>query len=251
MDNRLSLTVKRIYRRRRRPVTFRPIRRHMCCSPAMATLLLAFGMAFSVIALLELRLRPVAEQLAARQVNNLVTAELNAALSSLSTDYGGLVEMQRSNDGTITAVTGNMEQINKIRGQAVQVSLDAIAAIDVHTLGIPLGSLFDFDLLWAKGPVIEIHSLVAGTVRTGVRSDFRSAGINQTLHRVLLDVEVPLTVLLPGSRGETLVSVSVCVAETVIVGQVPQTYLNMAGGEANGPETGSGIAAAGAGAGGL
>ena len=108
MDNRLSLTVKRIYRRRRRPVTFRPARRPARCSPAIATLLLAFGMAFSFIALLELRLRPVAEQLAARQVNNLVTAELNAALSGLSADYGGLVEIQRSTDGTITALTGNM-----------------------------------------------------------------------------------------------------------------------------------------------
>jgi len=252
MENRFSLTIKRIYRRHRRTTASGPIRRRPArCNPIIVTLLLALAMSVSFIGLLELRLRPVAEQLAARQVNNLVTSELNSALSDLGAEYAGLMNIERSADGSIMAVTGNMERMNQIRSQAVQVSLDKIAAIDVHTLGVPLGSLFDFDLLWAKGPDIEVHSLVAGTVNSRVYSDFHSAGINQTLHRVLLDVEVPLTVLLPGSQGNTVVCVTVCVAETVIVGQVPQTYLNMAGGETNGRQTGSGATATGVGAGGL
>ena len=248
MENYLSLVIKRTYRRHRRkryPVLYKKCR---SCNPLLITLLLAAALAAVFIGLLEVRLRPVAEQLAGRQVNNLVTARLNAALSELSANYSSLVEIQRSADGTIAAVTANMEQMNRIRSQAVQVALDTIANVDVHTLGIPLGSLFDFDLLWAKGPDIGIHSLVAGTVSTEVHSDFQSAGINQTLHRIMLDVEVPLTVLLPGSSGKTQVSVSVCVAETVIVGQVPQTYLNL-GGKERGRETGSGVTAAGAGAG--
>ncbi len=249
MGNGLWLALRRFCRRMRRPPHKRSRRRPVQLKSIQVTLLLALVLSVYFIALLELRLRPVAEQLAARQVNNRVTAELNAALSGLQAGYDRLVEIQRGEDGAITAVTSNMEQVNQIRAQGVQVALDTIAAIDVHTLGIPLGSLFDFDLLWAKGPEVQVHSLVAGTVNTRVYSDFRSAGINQTLHRVLLDVEVPLTVLLPGSRGETLVRVTVCVAETVIVGRVPQTYLNMAGGSTNERQTGSGAAAAGAGAG--
>lgn len=248
MDNYLFLVIKRTYHRHRRkryPAAYKKCR---CCNPFLITLILAAVLAASFIGLLEFRLRPVAEQLAGRQVNNLVTARLNAALSELSANYNRLVEIQRSADGTITAVTADMEQMNRIRSQAVQVSLDTIAAVDVHTLGVPLGSLFDFDLLWAKGPDIDVHSLVAGTVSTNVHSEFQSAGINQTLHRIMLDVEVPLAVLLPGSSGKTQVSVCVCVAETVIVGQVPQTYLNL-GGEESGHKTGSGAAAAGAGAG--
>lgn len=252
MDNRVSLTIKRFYRRRRRSRSAMPVRRRpKCLHAAQSTLLLAAGLAVCFIGLLEFRLRPVVEQLATRQVNNYVTARLNAALSGIETGSGEFVDIQRGEDGAITAVAGDMERVNQVRGQVVQVALDTIAAIDVHTLGVPLGSLFDFDLLWAKGPVVEVHSLVAGTVTTHVRSEFQSAGINQTLHRVLLDVEVPLTVLLPGSRGATVAQVTVCVAETVIVGRVPQTYLNMAGGETNAGQTGSRAAAAGAGAGGL
>ncbi len=252
MDNRISLTIKRIYRRRRRAVRSHCADvRHPVRNTALITLVLAAGMALTFISLLEFRLRPVVEQLAARQVNNHVTARLNAALSELVTGEGNLVDIQRGADGEILAVSGDMERINQIRGQAVQAALDTVAAMDVHTLGVPLGSLFDFDLLWAKGPVIQVHSLVAGTVSTQVRSEFQSAGINQTLHRVLLDVEVPLTVLLPGSRGHTVAQITVCAAETVIVGKVPQTYLNLSGGEEHGRNTGDHAAAAGAGAGGL
>lgn len=251
MENRLLLAFRRFCRRRRRLPRKYVHRKPVRLNPPQITLLLALVLSVYFIALLELRLRPVAEQLAARQVNNRVTAELSAALSGLQAGYDRLVEIQRGEDGTITALTSNMEQVNYIRAQGTQAALDTIAAIDVHTLGIPLGNLFDFDLLWAKGPEVEVHSLVAGTVTAQVYSDFRSAGINQTLHRVLLDVEVPLTVLLPGSRAETLVFVSVCVAETVIVGQVPQTYLNMAGGSTNERQTGSGTAAAGVDPGGV
>lgn len=250
MENRLWLSLRRFCRRRRHPYRHSPGRlSHL--GPMKITLLLALVLSVYFIALLELRLRPVVEQVAARQVNNRVTAQLNAALSGLQAGYNNLVEIQRGEDGAITAVTSNMEQVNHIRTQGVQVVLDTISTIDVHTLGIPLGSLFDFDLLWAKGPEIQVHSLVAGTVNTQVYSDFRSAGINQTLHRILLDVEVPLAVLLPGSRAETLVCVTVCVAETVIVGRVPQTYLNMAGGDTNERQAGSGTAAAGADTGGI
>jgi len=250
MENRLLLALRRFCRRRRRPYRRSPVRlSHL--GPIKITFLLALVLSVYFIALLELRLRPVVEQVAARQVNNQVTATLNSALSGLQAGYENLVEIQRGEDGSITAVTSNMEQVNHIRTQGVQVVLETIAAIDVHTLGIPLGSLFDFDLLWAKGPEIQVHSLVAGTVNTQVYSDFRSAGINQTLHRILLDVEVPLAVLLPGSRAETMVCVTVCVAETVIVGRVPQTYLNMAGGNTYEPQAGSGTAAAGADTGGI
>jgi len=251
MENRLLLAFRRFFRRRRRPSRKYVHRKPVRLNPLQITLLLALVLSVYLIALLELRLRPVAEQLAVRQVNNRVTAQVNAAVSGLQAGGDRLIEIQRGEDGTITAVTSDMDQLNRIRAQGVQVALDAIAAIDVQTLGIPLGSLFDFDLLWAKGPEVEVHSLVAGTVNTEIYSDFRSAGINQTLHRILLELEIPLTVLLPGSRVETTVCVTVCAAETVIVGRVPQTYLNMAGGNTNEPQTGSRAAAAGTDTGGL
>jgi len=188
-------------------------------------------LALLLIGLLELRLRPVVEQLSANQVNNQITREINTALMQhldRGDDlYAALTVIERDAGGTITAVTCDMTQINRLRGALVETVLQTIARVDTHTLGVPIGNLFDLDLLWAKGPRIGVRSLVSGTVSAEVNSQFEAAGINQTLHRIMLDVRVPLDVILPGCRTTTQVETSVCIAETIIVGTVPETYLQI------------------------
>jgi len=202
-------------------------RRHMIrIDPWVVTIALGVAITCSGIGLLEFRLRPVVEELAAVQVQNRVTGDINAALSEINTDYNTLVTTQQDQQGAVLAVTTNMAAVNALRNQVADRVLSAVETIDVHELGVPLGSLLDMDLVWAKGPAIRVHSLVAGTADVQAHSEFTSAGINQTLHRILLDVNVPLTVILPGISVDTLVSVQVCVAETVIVGRVPQTMLS-------------------------
>lgn len=195
--------------------------------PLLVTVVLGIIFTCSSIGLLELRLRPVVEELAVVQVQNRVTGDINAALSEISIDYETLVNTRQDQQGAVLAVTTNMAEVNHLRNQVADRVLSAVENIDVHELGVPLGSLLDMDLVWAKGPAIRVHSLVAGTADVQAHSEFTAAGINQTLHRILLDVNVPLTVILPGISVDTQVSVQVCVAETVIVGRVPQTLLGL------------------------
>ena len=190
-------------------------------------LLLTLILFVSFVSILELRLRPVVEHLAIHQVNNLVTAKVNHSLMSMDEGYEDLISIQRDGNGKIIAVASNMAQVNQLRNHVATCVLDTVSSLDVHELGVPLGSLFDMDLLWAKGPKIRVHSLVVGLVNTQVNSEFNAAGINQTIHRVLLKVEIPLTVLIPGIVLETQVNTTVCVAETVIIGSVPDTYLTL------------------------
>ena len=229
---------RRLYRRRLRKKSGQGL---------LLAVLIALLLSFGIICFLELRLRPVAAQLAVRQVHNRVTAQLNAALYEVPLDYDALVHLEQDAGGGVLAITTDPGQINLLRARVSQAALEAIAAVDVHTMGVPLGSLFELDLLWALGPTIRVRSLTAGTVTTQVRSEFLSAGINQTLHRILVDVTVPLTVLLPGDRAQTQVSTTVCLGETVVVGRVPETYLNWSG--SLGLQTGDRTAAPGSGAG--
>lgn len=195
--------------------------------PWLVVTILGICLACSGIGVLELRLRPVVEELAVAQVQNRVTGDINAALSAISVDYESLVNTTHDQQGAVLAITTDMAAVNRLRNQVAEQVLAAVEEIDVHELGVPLGSLFDMDLAWAKGPAIQIHGLVAGTVQTQAHSEFVSAGINQTLHRILLDVTVPITVILPGISMDTQVVAQVCVAETVIVGRVPQTLLGL------------------------
>jgi sporulation protein YunB len=200
-------------------------------NPLVVTAVLGLLFALVLIGILELRLRPVVEQLAGHHVNNYVTKQINDALahslSEAGTAYGQLVCVERNEIGAITAVTSDMAQLNRLRAQLVDAALETIAAMDVQTLSIPLGSLFHVDLLWARGPRIQVYSLVSGAVNARITSRFQAAGINQTLHRILLEIQIPLTVLLPGTQAQTQVETEVCVAETVIVGAVPDTYLQL------------------------
>lgn len=199
--------------------------------PVMVTVGLGLLIALSIIVALELRLRPVVEKMSAHHVNNQITQVINSALlnylSQNDNIYFDLVTIERGVDGSITALTSNMSEINRLRANLVDTALQALEKIDIYRLGIPIGNLFDLDILWAKGPLIHVRSLVSGTVQAEINSQFEEAGINQTRHRIMLDIHVPLTVMLPGCSATTKVATSVCVAETVIVGIVPDTYLKI------------------------
>lgn len=91
-------------------------------------------------------------------------------------------------------------------------------------LAIPLGSLTGSNLLAGRGPYIRVRTQSVGSATARLRNALTAAGINQTKHQVLLDVEVYVTVLLPGFATSVKVNNELCVAETVIVGNVPQTY---------------------------
>lgn len=199
--------------------------------PALVTLAVALIVAASVIALLEAKLRPVVAEIAAAQAQNTMTAvvenAVTADLAARQVSYADFVTIQRDEGGTITALTTDMARMNQLRAELADAILEAVAGVDVSEVVVPLGSLFDLEPLWARGPTLKARAMTVGTVRAEFDSQFTSAGVNQTLHRVWLEVDVPMTLLLPGGEVEVTVDTRLCVAETVIVGKVPDTYLQL------------------------
>lgn len=199
--------------------------------PALLILLIGGFLALSVIGVLEMRLRPVVSQIAAAQANNKLTAVISDAiltdLAARDMSYQNLVTIQRDDSGAITALTTNMASMNVLRTQLVSDILDALNQVDISIIRIPLGSLIDLDLLWARGPSIQVRSMTVGTVSADFESEFTSAGVNQTMHSIWAQVTVPLTLMLPGGTVETEVNTRLCVAETVIVGKVPETFVQL------------------------
>ncbi|MCI8422390.1 MAG: sporulation protein YunB [Lawsonibacter sp.] len=203
----------------------------MSLPPALISLVVGLLLAGTVISLLESRLRPVVAEVAQSRTQNTITALLEQAvtqdLAGRSVSYADLIQIQRDENGTITALTTDMAGMNLLRAELVSQVLEALSEVDVSELAIPLGSLFDSDLIWALGPALHVRSMSVGTVSAEFDSQFSAAGVNQTRHRVCLELSVPITVLLPGGRVEVPVETSLCIAETVIVGQVPDTYLQL------------------------
>ena len=197
--------------------------------PILLTLAVGLGLAVLVIGALEARLRPTVAQVARTQAQNQITALLEQAvmedLAQRQVGYADFVTIQRDGAGAVTALTTDMAAMNRLRAQLISQVLLVLDGVDVSLIQVPLGSLVDSELVWARGPSIRARAMTVGTVSAEFESEFSSAGVNQTLHRIWLELSVPLTVLLPGSRVEVPVDTRLCVAETIIVGQVPDTYL--------------------------
>lgn len=212
----------------------RPWRSSLAEHPGLITLAVALLLAWGTIQVLEWRLRPAVAEIACTQVQNTMTAAIEQAvtedLAQRNVSYDDFVTIERDSSGAITALSTQTAQMNLLRAELAASILDALEGVDVSAIHLPLGSLLDFEPLWAKGPDLQVRAMTVGTVRAEFDSEFSSAGVNQTIHRIWLEVVVPMTVLLPGEELEVTVQTRLPLAETVIVGQVPNTYLSLQGG---------------------
>lgn len=219
----------------RRRVSRAAARRHgrSGAREVLLTLLVGVCVALALISAVGVRLRPMAAAAAQTQAvntfNRLIEDAILADLKETPVYYRDFVTIERDQTGAITALTTDMSAMNRLRGELLECILDALEGIRLSDVRIPLGSLTNLDVFWGRGPAVKIRSMSVGTARAEFESEFTDAGVNQTLHRIWLEVCVPLKLALPGTWVETQVETRLCVAETVIVGSVPGTYLNAAG----------------------
>lgn len=199
----------------------------------MLPVILGVGLALMVIHGIEAGTRPVVGAMARAKLQNTVTALINdtvtQSLAAQAVAYTDLITMQTDGDGNITAMTTDSAKLNALRAEVLSRLIPQVDAIDGQTLSVPLGSLTGLTVLSGLGPRMPVEVLAVTAADAQYRSDFTAAGINQTRHQVLLDVSVEVTLLLSGEQTQERVEGSVCVAETILVGQVPQTYLQWGG----------------------
>ena len=186
------------------------------------TLLLALTVA------VVLHMKPVVVDLATARtsnaVNRIVVAAVNDAVDSGRIDYEQLVDFDKDAEGHVTALRSNMAAFNRLQASIADDILQRMAEVSSTDLAIPIGTLTGSPLLAGRGPCLRVRMQSVGTATARFDNQFSSAGINQTRHRIILDVDVHVSILLPGLTTYTKVSNEISVAETVIVGGVPETY---------------------------
>lgn len=189
----------------------------LCFVLSIALLFAAFTVRY-----LEQKLRPVVSDAAQLLVEHHVTVELERQIAQLMSEERSLVSVQRDDTGQILAFSMDTAALNRLRSELITQTLQILDDLDCIEVPIPLGSLLDSDLAWAIGPAIRVRSLVYGTVSAQFESELSSAGINQTLYRIWLDLELPIRLYLPGGPEESCVQTRLSVSETVIVGKIPE-----------------------------
>ena len=193
-------------------------------------LCVALGIAFLM---LRSRYREVIRELAETQVKNTTSDLTNDAIAKQiakgEIQYDRIVYFEKDLNGRITALKTNMSEVNRLKTDILNIINDEILALDASDIGIPLGSLFLPEFFSGKGPVIPVHILSIRNSDAVFSSSFSQAGINQTLHKLIMVVNVDVAVLVLGETGSFTINSEVVVAETIIVGEVPTTFLQTGG----------------------
>ena len=210
----------------------RPARRHggrrrgLLISSAVGV-----ALALALIFYLEAQLQPVLDAMATAKVKNAVTQTLDGAIAGLVEEsgltYSDIITMEKDGSGRITALTSNMGVLNSLRTGILGTAVAAVDGMDTESLAIPVGNLSGVNFLSGRGFSVPGEGVSVGTAHAEFENQFTDAGINQTRHQIMLDVTVTVDILLPGDTLRADVEAQVPVAETIIVGTVPDTYLQL------------------------
>ena len=203
-------------------------RRRVRRSPLKLMLFGGIVLVLTATMLFSSQLRPLLESLAVTRassaVNRIVIEAVDEAIQSGSISYEQLISFEKDGEGKITAVHSNMAACNRLQAEILDIILERISQVSARELSIPIGTLTGSALLAGRGPRVTVRMETIGSSSARFQNAFSSSGINQTNHRIILHIDVSVAILLPGFTTATKVSNAVTVAETVIVGSVPETY---------------------------
>lgn len=166
---------------------------------------------------------------ATETINNTIREEFGNRIS-----YDDLMNVKIDKDGNVVMIQANTVELNRIGSQVALAVQDKIQKTGDRGSKIPLGVIFQNDLLANYGPKITFTMHPLGSASTSYRSEFQAAGINQTRHIVYLDVTANVQVVIPLARNSISVTSNVPIAESIIIGKVPDTYANFGSGLTNG-----------------
>lgn len=151
----------------------------------------------------------------------------DAVYYTLSDDirYEDLVNVERDQNGNVVSVSANALKINKIARDTASISQSNLKSLSLNGIPIPLGALTGIEAFAGLGPQIPFRIIPVSSVACDFSSEFESVGINQTKHSIYLNVIADISIVMPSRTENFAVITEILVGEYVIVGNVPDTYL--------------------------
>lgn len=172
--------------------------------------------------------RPLMKRIAESRARIVSEKAINAAIAEVLSDggfdYSDLVTVTALPDGEMSSIRTDIVKVNKLKAAVSEKIQEKMSEGEPGELRIPIGSLTGSEFFNGRGPKITLKLNFYGNVFTDLQSEFSDAGINQTRHQIMLSVKTSVFIEMPGYNTSTEVHTNFCIAETVIVGRVPETY---------------------------
>lgn len=175
-------------------------------------------------------LKELASSMAMSDATDMVNLAINDAIKSKmqseSYDYDTFVTLEKDGEGNITAIKSNMAEINRFSSEILD-TVSQTAESGKLNIKIPVGNLLGLNLTLGRGPKIPVNIIMLTSSFAEVKNELEATGINQSRHQMILEVAVDIDILVPWETMSTRVVSRALIAETVVVGRVPDTYIDM------------------------
>lgn len=172
-------------------------------------------------------LSEVALQSAKAKCSSIISKVIYEEIEKSEITYDLLVDFEKDSGQNISALKINSIEINRLKSLLSLKILSELEKAENLSVEIPIGTILGGELISGRGPGVKVNIMPIGSVATDVQNEIVTAGINQIRHQIILLVNVQMSVISGIRRLPTNVSTTICIAETVIVGKVPESYTNI------------------------
>ena len=198
-------------------------------SGKVTKIILILIIAFETANLILNYINPIFEQVSKYEAKKLATFVANDQTTKVMQNYNydSMFTIEKDAEGNVSMINMNMYRVNIIISDIAYYIQEQMKEPENCNISIPMGNLLGVNLFSGYGPNIKMKVVLLGNVETDLRSEFIAKGINQTLHRVYLQIDCPVQILSSYKTMEENISNQFLLAENVIVGKIPETYYNL------------------------
>lgn len=193
---------------------------------AISSIILLFAV---IVVYIRFVVTPVVKTVAEEKVRALTVSTVNAAVTSVleaEPSFVDMVEYGHDANGDLNSIKINATRVNAVMQRSVQKTQNGLSDMISSGVNIPVGSVSGITFLSGKGPNLNVAVIPVGSVDARLRSEFSEIGINQTIHKIYLSLDSTIKIIIPGAGNTIKSSSEVLLVESVIIGKVPDTYLN-------------------------
>ena len=193
---------------------------------AISSIILLFAV---IVVYIRFVVTPVVKTVAEEKVRALTVSTVNAAVTSVleaEPSFVDMVEYGHDANGDLNSIKINATRVNAVMQRSVQKTQTGLSDMISSGVNIPVGSVSGITFLSGKGPNLNVAVIPVGSVDARLRSEFSEIGINQTIHKIYLSLDSTIKIIIPGAGNTIKSSSEVLLVESVIIGKVPDTYLN-------------------------
>ncbi|MBO8129472.1 MAG: sporulation protein YunB [Peptococcaceae bacterium] len=161
---------------------------------------------------------------------NTVNKSVQACLAAEKVRYQELIHIHKNDNGRIAMMQADTMRLAQLAASFAVTAENHLKNLEQDQFTIPLGQVIGSQLLATYGPRIPVRIIPVGAVRVNMTDQFEAAGINQTRHRIYLDLDASVRIVIPWQDTEVDVVTRVPLVENIIVGEVPETVVTLDGG---------------------